>query len=146
MNLGHPESHPAEAHCYDPNATGDELWQNDERVPASVFLGGPLPVKIEGAVMTRALPTKLAGIRSEQLYAANPPVRILTADPRRAKATLIPGPGAGILIGEKQNSAIAGSGALLAVGQPFVFTAADELWAACTSDTTVAIITEAWSG
>jgi hypothetical protein len=103
----------------------------------------PLPVYVVGAVMTEARATTLAGMTTVAGVAQSGK-RLLTADPRRARA---------IIVGVTQALRIGSSGAQAEMtgvvwpsGVPLTLTTRDEVWAsAATGTTDISVISENWS-
>ena len=100
-----------------------------------------VPVRVEGPVRTAELPSVTQGIGSDQLDTTGK--LLLSADPRRKCATLLP---------LDQNIVLSHSQAGLANGAtwpklvPLVLTTADAVWAkSATSTTEISLIIEGWA-
>lgn len=118
--------------------TVPDLYQEDHQHIA-------VPVRHDGPVRTQTLPTS-SGVSRNFLVTGPDPVKILNADPRRARAVVIC-TGAAIFIGPDKN-AVAGS---LAARWPvaLALTITDqEAWyvlADAAGTSTVSVITSQWS-
>jgi hypothetical protein len=121
----------------DPSDIVQAEYDPNETTPA-------VHVCVEGHVRTQELPRVSAGIRGVPC-SPDAAVRLLSADPTRAVARLIPYAG-DILIGGSKQECEGGQPAPLAVGTVLEVTAADEVWAVAMTDaTTVLVVQERWS-
>lgn len=132
--------------AYDGHPDNDQVMQDE--TPAMPVI----PVRVEGPVRTAELPAVSGGYRTVQVDTNG--VRILSADPRRKGAFLVPND-EDVWIGSSQAEVRVASatsadpsGALWPSGTPFPLAHRDEVWIACASfgDTTrVSVITEQWA-
>lgn len=118
----------------------DEILQLEDTEPAAV------KTTVEGPVRTQSLPRVSSGIRGVTVP-DGPPKRLLTADPHRASATIIP-IGQPLLIAGSAQEVSGGQPGQIPAGIAVTFTAADELWGACATaltSMTVTVIQERWA-
>jgi hypothetical protein len=104
----------------------------------------PIPVVIQGTVMTEERASTFAGMSTSSAVDAITGARILTADPRRRYATIL-ALTQNIRIGRNQSQAL-NAGAVWPANVPLVINSRDELWvSSVTSTTDVSIIVERWA-
>ncbi|MFC9596257.1 hypothetical protein ACFTUC_41495 [Streptomyces sp. NPDC056944] len=100
-------------------------------------------VCVEGPTRVQLLPTKSAGIRGITVGASAK--RLLTADPHRARATIITDDVA-IWIGGSQQEVDGGQPGKIPSSTRIDFGATDELWAkSAAAETTVCVMQERWA-
>ena len=100
-------------------------------------------VCVEGPARVQLLPTKSAGVRGVTVGATAK--RLMTADPHRARATVITDDVA-VWIGGSQQEVEGGQPGKIPVSMKVEFGATDELWAMSTAaDTLVTVIQERWA-
>ncbi len=123
----------------DINPDKDDVVQVEE-----IPLSEAVPVQVEGPVRVQLLPRKGGTTFTKTLTTS--PQRLLAADHRRAKATLM-SIGQNLLVSLSQASAQDASRmALWPQNFPFVVEADTEVWAASsTSTTVVSVTTELWA-
>jgi len=90
----------------------------------------PIPVRLTNPVNVNQLPTRVASL-SSKAFADTNAVKVLNADPRRARLLVhASGGGASFAIGRTQAEAADANAFLITVNQgPFPFHFTDELWA-----------------
>jgi hypothetical protein len=89
----------------------------------------PIPVRLTNPVNVNQLPTRLASL-SSRAFADTNTVKVLNADPRRARLALSTGTVAVFAIGRTQAEAADPNAFLITSNQgPFAFHFTDELWA-----------------
>jgi hypothetical protein len=123
----------------DINPPKDDVMQV-EVIPESEAV----PVQVEGPVRVQVLPRKGGSTRTRTI--STTPVRLLSADHRRAMATLI-SIGTNVLFAlGKEQAADPTTMALWPQNVPYVVTADTEVWvAAVVGPTQVSITTELWA-
>ena len=115
----------------------------DEECPAAPMQ--PIPVRIDGAVRNQELGSTYGGIMTASGVAYQAAVRILTADPRRRLALIMP-LSQNIRIGRTQGQANA-AGAVWPSATSLPVHSRDELWASCAASgqvTDISVVVERW--
>lgn len=124
----------------DPRAEPADLVQD---VPHTAVML-PAPVVVQGPVRVQELPRTSSGMHT--VTVGTTPKRVLTADPRRAKALLVSRT-ADMYFGGSQAEALGGYGAWWPLGTVLPLHHCDEVWISAVSGTTdITVITESWSG
>lgn len=122
---------------FEPSA--DTVMQDEHPAFKSV------PVTVEAPVTVHELPARSAGYLSLALVATDGAQRILTGDPRRKSAIILPVDG-DIYIGDNQAQATGSGRPRWTSGVPLPITHRDEVWASSVSGTVeVTIVIEQWA-
>lgn len=120
---------------FEPSA--DTVMQDEHPALKSV------PVTVEAPVTVHELPARGGGYRALELDTTAE--RILTADPRRKSAIILPVDG-DIYIGDDQAQATGDGRPRWTSGVPLPITHRDEVWASATTGTVeVTIVIEQWA-